>query len=188
MRASKLLKKWTKAGLLAVVIILVATGCNSGNNNDSQKLNSDSLANESPASVLPAVENADTARAVLPASAVKQKPVQAKPVVLIYNFHLTNRCPSCIAIEEETGKILATFFAEEVKQGRIVRKILNVDDKANRKIAEKYEAYGSGIFVTRSFQGKESTTDLTGAGFKFARNKPDRFQEILKNQIEEYLK
>ncbi len=108
--------------------------------------------------------------------------------VLVYNFHVTNRCPSCIAIEEATTKTLNTYFAKEVKQGRIKRQILNVDDEANSKIAEKYQAFGSGMFVTRVYKGKETTTDLTGDGFKFAKNKEERFIEILKNKIQEYLK
>jgi hypothetical protein len=188
MRTLKRVKKRAEASLLALVIIMVAAGCNTSDNHASQHIENDTLVNESPSSNVSVVEPADTAKAVVAGNEAIKKPVQTRPLVQIYNFHLTNRCPSCIAIEEETGKILSAFFADEVKQGRIVRKIVNVDDKANRKIAEKYEAFGSGIFVTRVYQGKESTTDLTGAGFKFARNKPERFREILKNQIEEYLK
>jgi len=108
--------------------------------------------------------------------------------VLIYNFHVTNRCPSCIAIEEATTKTLNTYFAAEMKQGRIKRQILNVDDEANKFISQKYEAFGSGLFVTRIYKGKETTTDFTGDGFKYARNKEEKFIEILKNKISEYLK
>ena len=111
-----------------------------------------------------------------------------KSVVIIYNFHVTNRCASCIAIEEATTKTLKTYFAAEVKQGRIKRNIVDVDDEKNSKIAEKYQAFGSGLFVTRVLQGKESTIDMTGDGFKFAKNKEDRFIELLKFQIKEYLK
>ncbi|MDD5571621.1 MAG: nitrophenyl compound nitroreductase subunit ArsF family protein [Bacteroidales bacterium] len=110
------------------------------------------------------------------------------PVVLVYNFHVTNRCPTCIAIEKATTKTLNTYFSAELKQGRIKRKILNVDDEANNKISEKYQAFGSGLFVTRVYKGKEITADLTGDGFKFAKNKEGRFMEILKNKISEYLK
>jgi hypothetical protein len=113
---------------------------------------------------------------------------QDKPVVLVYNFHVTNRCVSCIAIEEATSKTLNTYFAAEMKQGRIKRQILNVDDEANAAISEKYQAFGSGLFVTRVFKGKEDIADLTGTGFKFARNKEEKFIEVLKNQITEYLK
>lgn len=126
---------------------------------------------------------------------VKQDNQQAKipdnskqSVIMIYNFHVTNRCPSCIAIEEATIKTLNTYFAAEVKQGRIIRQIVNVDEEANSKIAEKYQAFGSGLFITRVFKGKETTTDMTGDGFKFARNKEARFIELLKTQISEYLK
>jgi hypothetical protein len=108
--------------------------------------------------------------------------------VLIYNFHVTNRCPSCIAIEEATTKTLNTYFSKEVKEGRIKRQVLNVDDKANKTISEKYEAFGSGLFITRIFNGKETTTDLTGDGFKYARNKEEKFIEILKTTISNYLK
>ncbi|MEI6124504.1 MAG: nitrophenyl compound nitroreductase subunit ArsF family protein [Bacteroidota bacterium] len=113
---------------------------------------------------------------------------QEKPQVFVYNFHVTNRCVSCIAIEDATTKTLKTYFAAEMKQGRIKRQILNVDDEANKTISEKYQAFGSGLFVTRVFKGKETTTDLTGDGFKFAKNKEERFIEILKNKISEYLK
>ena len=110
-----------------------------------------------------------------------------KSKILIYNFHVTNRCPSCIAIEEATTKTINKYFSNELKKGRINRQIINVDDKANKFISEKYEAFGSGLFVTRVFKGKETTTDLTGDGFKFAKNKEEKFIEILKNKISEYL-
>ena len=111
-----------------------------------------------------------------------------KSKVLIYNFHVTNRCPSCIAIEEATTKTLNKYFSNEINKGRIKRQIINVDDEAYKFISEKYQAFGSGLFVTRVYKGKEITTDLTGDGFKFAKNKEDKFIEILKIKINEYLK
>jgi hypothetical protein len=108
--------------------------------------------------------------------------------VLIYNFHVTNRCVPCIAIEEATTKTLNKYFSREIKQGRIKRQILNVDDEANSKIAEKYQAFGSSMFVTKVIKGKETTSDLTGDGFKYAKNKEEKFIEELKNKISEYLK
>ena len=114
--------------------------------------------------------------------------ITVKPTVLIYNFHITNRCVSCIAIEEATTKTLNTYFASEMKQGRIKRQILNVDEDANKTVSEKYQAFGSGLFITQVLKGNETTTDLTGDGFKYAKNKEEKFIEILKNKITEYLK
>jgi len=118
----------------------------------------------------------------------KAEPKTEQSKILIYNFHVTNRCASCVAIEKATQKTLDSYFANELKNGRIKLSILNVDDEANKKISEKYQAFGSSLFVTRVFKTQETTTDLTGEGFKFARNKEEKFIEILKNKITEYLK
>lgn len=109
------------------------------------------------------------------------------PQVFIYNFHLTNRCVSCIAIEDATTKTLNTYFQKEIESGQVKRFIIDVDDKANAKISEKYQAFGSGLFITRSYKGKETTVDLTGEGFKLARNKEEKFIELVKNQISQFL-
>jgi len=70
------------------------------------------------------------------------------PIVLVYNFYGTHRCPSCVAIENVTIKTLDSLYAEQVKSGIIKRYSINIDDAANAKICEKYQAFGSGIFVT----------------------------------------
>jgi hypothetical protein len=85
--------------------------------------------------------------AAIDTSSKKTTAYEVKPIVMIYNFHVTNRCVSCIAIEEATTKTLNTYFMNELRQGRIKRKILNVDDEANAKIAEKYQAFGSGFLL-----------------------------------------
>ena len=167
--------------LMAVAIIFVS--CNSETNKTATDSKKDSLQTK---------KTIDDSTGIIKDSTGKEnskttvKTIQSQ--VLVYNFHVTNRCASCIAIEEATTKTLKTYFASEVKQGRIKRFILNVDDDANAKISEKYQAFGSGLFVTRVYKGKETTTDLTGDGFKFALNKEERFIEILKNKITEYLK
>ena len=113
--------------------------------------------------------------------------VAEKAIVLVYNFHVTNRCASCIAIEEATKKTLNLYFASELKQGRIKVNVLNVDDNANAAISEKYQVFGSGLIITRLLNGKETTADLTAEGFKYARSKEEKFIEILKNKISEFL-
>lgn len=110
------------------------------------------------------------------------------PIVLIYNFYGTHRCPSCVAIEKATIQALDSLYAEQVKNETIKRFSINIDEAENAKLCEKYQAFGSGIFITRIFKGKENTIDLTGDGFKFARNKKDKFIEILKSKIDEFLK
>jgi len=168
--------------LTLVLTAMLFFGCNQANKKTDEQVANDTIAKVEQNTIdsLPAKDSTDKTTVVEPKKDV--------PNVLVYNFHITNRCASCIAIEEATTKTLKTYFSTELKQGRIKQYILNVDDDANEKISEKYQVFGSGLFVTRVYKGKETTTDMTGDGFKYARNKEEKFIEILKTKITEYLK
>lgn len=167
--------------IVIIFALIFITSCNHANKKNNEQTDNDSTITE-----LMTMEDS-----LLQGDTIDQagNDVQQKklPQVLVYNFHVTNRCPSCLAIENATTKTLKTYFSAEMKQGRVKQFIVDVDDNANNKISEKYQAFGSGLFVTRVFDGKETTTDLTGVGFKFAKNKEEKFIEILKNKIMEYL-
>lgn len=111
---------------------------------------------------------------------------QAK-LQVIY-FHAKYRCPTCISIEENTKKTLETYFADQLKNGTIRFQVLDVSDKKNTKIVEKYEADGSGLYVTRINGKKETTTDLTNFAFSYSRNQAEKFIAGLKEEIEKNLK
>lgn len=164
-------------------IVFFAVSCNSTGKTDEKSGDTTTIVNGSTDT---SSVNVNATNDTTNQNGLKAKVEQSN--ILIYSFHVTNRCASCIAIEESTKKTLDTYFKNEVKSGRIKLSILNVDEKANEKIAEKYQAFGSGLFVTRRFKGKETTADLTGDGFKYARNKQDKFIEVLKGKIQEFLK
>lgn len=168
--------------LVFVLTVVLLFSCNQNTNKTNEQEANDTT-----------VKVEQNSKDSLAVSDTTEKTVAAKqktdlPKVLVYNFHVTNRCASCIAIEEATTKTLKTYFPSELKQGRIKQYILNVDDEANEKVSEKYQVFGSALIIVRVFKGKEVTTDLTGDGFKYARNKEEKFIEILKNKISEYLK
>lgn len=107
-----------------------------------------------------------------------------KSKLLIYYFHSTHRCPTCLSIEENTKTVLDKYFTNEMKKGLIEFKSINVDDKANEKIAKKYDAFGSALFFTSFKDGKEETEDITNFAFKYARSKTDYFIDEIKKKIE----
>jgi len=113
-----------------------------------------------------------------------QKPAKLQ---VIY-FHAKNRCPTCISIEENTKKTLNTYFASQLKNGTIKFQVLDVSEPKNEKIAEKYEASGSGLFLTRTIGKNESITDFTNFAFSYSRNEADKFIQGLKAEIEKNLK
>ncbi len=113
-----------------------------------------------------------------------QKPTKLQ---IVY-FHAKNRCPTCISIEENTKKTLDTYFASRVKDGTIKMQVLDVSDEKNEKLVEKYQADGSGLFLTRINGKKETTTDFTNYAFSYSRYQADKFISGLKAEIEKNLK
>ena len=109
------------------------------------------------------------------------------PIQVLY-FHQLRRCPSCIAIEDETKKILADTYDTQVKAGTISFREINVDEEQNQAIAEKYQIAGSALLIIKTTDGKEEIADLTGDGFKLARNMPDMFREELTATLDTFLK
>ncbi|MDO9036877.1 MAG: nitrophenyl compound nitroreductase subunit ArsF family protein [Lutibacter sp.] len=105
----------------------------------------------------------------------------------VIDFHSTNRCMTCKAIEANTKYTLDTYFANELKSGKIVFKIVNVDKKENEQFAEKFEATGTALFLNVIKNGKENHVDLTNLAFMKGTDQKV-FSELLKEKIATQLK
>lgn len=105
----------------------------------------------------------------------------------VFDFHSTHRCMTCNAIEANTNFTLNTYFAKELKDGKITFQVINVDKKENEKIAEKFEASGTSLFLNVIKNGKETKIDLTDFAFMNGNDK-DKFSKELKTKIDTELK
>ena len=110
-----------------------------------------------------------------------------KAKLLVYYFHLTNRCPTCLSIEANTRKVLNDYFKTQVDNGTIVFKTFNVDLPENKEIAKKYNAYGATLTLTGLSGEKEKIVDLTNFAFSKIHTE-GAFAPELKMKIEELLK
>jgi hypothetical protein len=111
----------------------------------------------------------------------------AAKLKIVY-FHSKNRCVTCTSIEENTRKTLDTYFSSQLKNGAITLQVLDVSDEKNEKLAEKYEASGSSLFLTKLDGKKETTTDFTNFAFSYSHNQAEKFIAGLKAEIEKNLK
>jgi hypothetical protein len=110
------------------------------------------------------------------------------PRVDVIYFHATRRCATCNAIEQNTKKTLETYFPGQLKSGVIRFNVINVDEEKNKAMAEKYEAAGSALFLTRVEGGKETRNDESELAFSYARSNPDKFMKELRTKINALLK
>lgn len=111
-----------------------------------------------------------------------------KDVVEVLYFHGKQRCITCKSIEKHTKDVLTAYFADQVKNGKIVFRVIDISQPANEKIAEKYEVTWSSLFINKWKGGKEKVNNMTEFGFSYAKSSPDVFKAGVKKKIEELLK
>ena len=104
----------------------------------------------------------------------------------VIDFHSTHRCVTCNAIEKHAKLTLDTYFEKELKEGKITFQVINVDKKKNYKLAEKFEASGTSLFLNVIVNGEEKQIDLTQFAFKYGKNEVE-FKKRLKSRIEKQL-
>ena len=107
--------------------------------------------------------------------------------VEVIDFHSTHRCMTCNAIEANTKYTLKKFFPEELKNENITFQVINVDEEENYKIAEKFKAMGTALFLNVIIDGKETPIDLTEFAFMNGNDK-EVFSNGLKVKIDKELK
>ncbi|MBC6490414.1 nitrophenyl compound nitroreductase subunit ArsF family protein [Flavihumibacter stibioxidans] len=103
----------------------------------------------------------------------------AAAIIQVIQFHSEHRCVTCMKIETLTKATLAKSFPS------IPFKLYNVDDKANVKFAEQFEATGTALFLYNPKTGKKK--DLTDFAFMKAGDEM-KFEAELKKYIEDFIK
>ncbi len=106
----------------------------------------------------------------------------------IYYFHTTRRCLTCNSIEDNVKQVLENDFANEIKQGIINFRALNVEDAENKSLAEKYQATGAALHLIDMQEGVERDNDLTNYAFSHSRRQPEVFIQGMRDTINFFIK
>ena len=100
----------------------------------------------------------------------KEETVEFKEKITIVYFHGERRCKTCVAV----GDVAKLTYEENFKDNKdIAFKEINIDEKANVEIAEKYEIAGSALLII--VDGKAE--DITGMAFQNALSNPNVLEE-----------
>ena len=100
----------------------------------------------------------------------------AKSDVEIIQFHSEHRCVTCLKIEELTKETVKSFTGMPFK-------LVNIDDTKNEKMAEKFEAAGTALFIYNPKTGKKK--DMTDFAFMNSGDKT-KFMAGLKKEINQF--
>lgn len=95
-----------------------------------------------------------------------------KDRIEVLYFHGKKRCATCMAIEQRTRETLEEQFADELKNGSLVFRVIDISQPENEALADKYEVTWSSLFVCRRKGGRETPKNMTEFAFGSARKAP----------------
>ena len=108
--------------------------------------------------------------------------------VEVLSFHSKQRCPTCIAIENETRNLLNSSFAQQLADSTVVFRVFDLSEKENQQIAEHYQVSFSSLILVKYVNGQPEVHNLTEYAFSKARVAPEEFKEELVERMEGLLR
>jgi len=115
--------------------------------------------------------------------AVQQK--QAHQVIAYY-FHTTYRCPTCLKIEEYTKQAIKEGFPAQLKDGSLVWKTLNVEEKGNEHFIKDYQLFSKAVVVVDMIDGRQVQWKNLKDIWQLV-GKKDTFTRYIKDEVQSYL-
>lgn len=94
--------------------------------------------------------------AAAPKVAEKAPAVAGNQVVMTY-FRSGTRCVSCKKIEALTTETAQKDFASELASGKLVFRVLDVDEPANNHYTKDYQLASKSVIISLHVDGKEAS-------------------------------
>ena len=104
--------------------------------------------------------------------------------VEVYHFHATRQCYTCKTVGAYAEETVNTYFADELKSGKLVFASVNIELPENKALVDKYEAKGSSLLIgVYGEDGSFSKQEDSAVWYKID-NKED-YMNYLKGVIEQ---
>jgi hypothetical protein len=107
--------------------------------------------------------------------------------VSVTYFHTTARCPTCHKIEELSNDTIRFNFEDELKTGKVVWRVINVDEPENEHYIQDYQLYSKHLIVSEIKDGKEVRWKNLEKIWTLVRDE-EKFEEYVKTEINDWLK
>lgn len=106
--------------------------------------------------------------------------------VTVYYFHGTFRCPSCLKIEQYSKEAIEKYFGDELNSGRLVFKVINIEEKGNEHFVDDYQLYTKSLVLSLVKEGKEIKSENLVKVWEYLGNR-DKFYEYVNSSVKSYL-
>lgn len=107
--------------------------------------------------------------------------------VVVYYFHGNFRCTNCYNIEKFSREALDENFKDELDSGRLVFKVINIEEKGNEHFVNDYQLYTRSLVLSLVKNQEEIKSKNLTKVWEYLRDKP-RFYQYVKDEVSSYLK
>ena len=112
---------------------------------------------------------------------------QDGPKVIVYYFHSTRRCFSCITVETNAAQVIEDNFQRQITDGSLTWMPLNMDDTGNKEITEKFSIKTNTLVVAKMADGNYLENKKLKKVWQLIDN-PEGFSEYVTDEINAFLK
>lgn len=106
--------------------------------------------------------------------------------IIAYYFHTTYRCASCRAIEAYSHEAIESAFADELKDGRLVWRAVNVEVKGNEHFVKDYGLYTKSLVLVNEVRGKRTEWKNLEKVWQLLQDK-EKFLRYVQDETRAYL-
>ena len=108
------------------------------------------------------------------------------PIEVIY-FYGKQRCATCMAMEKFAKEAIDSVFPEQVKNGTILFRSIDITTPDGEKLADSFEITSSSLFIVDNSQKIPERENMTTFGFRNARNNREVYKQGIIDQINKFL-
>jgi len=106
--------------------------------------------------------------------------------VIAYYFHGSARCTTCHKMEEYAKEAIKSNFPDELANGMLVFRAVNIEEKNNKHFIDEYQLYTKALIISQVKDSKEIRHKNLTKIWEYARNK-DKFSDYVTEEIKNYL-
>ena len=123
---------------------------------------------------------------VSPSPTAAAKPEAEEDGLIVYYFHSNTRCPTCQAIESQSHETVKTDFADELRRGAVVWKVLNYEQPSVDALTKKFAIQMPVVVLARMRGGEVQDWKRLDEVWALVGDKP-AFATYVRDQIRRLL-
>jgi len=113
--------------------------------------------------------------------------LKAEPTVIVYYFHGTRRCFSCITVETNAAQVIEDNFQQQITDGSLMWMPLNMDEPGNKELTEKFGIITNTLVVAKMAGGNYTGYKKLKKVWQLI-DDPEGFSEYVTDEINPFLK